>query len=379
LPTQTQQLHVNPASHHRFHLLDALRGIAAAFVMNTHMSHSLWLPTHGAFLAVDLFFCLSGFVIAFAYEKRLTQGMVLRDFMIARWIRLYPLYLLGTIVGLAFFFVRKSLYQQSAPGDWVPLLLLALLMLPNFATPIPFPLNPPSWSLFAELSLNAIYAALVRLKVASNLLLTAMALLSLAVLFRWIHLGGSTLDVGHYRGTILIGLARAGFEFPIGVLAYRLYIKRHVLGATQPFSWSAKFSAVTILAALLILIFLPLPLLRTGLSQLLGVVFVVPCLVYFGAWIRLPHHYEKACTFLGDMSYPLYALHFNFVFGWPLFDRVHRLSPKLSHLSFPVLVVVFGYIANWLGKHYDLPARRFLSSSYSNTLLRLRRAATTPG
>ena len=79
------------------------------------------------------------------------------------------------------------------------------------------------------------------------------------------------------------------------------------------------------------------------------------------------------------MSYPLYALHYNFVYHLALFDRFHALAPKLSQLSFPLLVISLGWLSNWLGKHFDLPVRRTLSAAYNHTRLRLTRPAITTG
>ena len=60
-----------------FAALDGVRGIAALAVM---MFHIAWWPHFGrpfpsAYLAVDLFFTLSGFVVAHAYSPRLSQGL----------------------------------------------------------------------------------------------------------------------------------------------------------------------------------------------------------------------------------------------------------------------------------------------------------------
>src|ERR1039458_3367376 len=80
----------------RFHLLDAMRGIAAILVVLYHIpsifKHTLDFPN--SILAVDFFFCLSGFVIAFSYEQRLRDHLNFRDFMVVRLTRLYPLFAL---------------------------------------------------------------------------------------------------------------------------------------------------------------------------------------------------------------------------------------------------------------------------------------------
>ncbi len=85
----------------KFTVLDGLRGVAALCVVQTHTQDLLLgdtLPT--AYLAVDLFFLLSGFVLAHAYEERLRQGMTLHRFMLARLVRLYPLYLAGIAIAV---------------------------------------------------------------------------------------------------------------------------------------------------------------------------------------------------------------------------------------------------------------------------------------
>jgi hypothetical protein len=90
------------ARSHRFHLLDGLRGFAAILVVLYHMPPYLqrWFACPNAFLAVDFFFCLSGFIIAYSYEDRILRGMSFRDFCSSRLIRLYPLYFLGSLFGL---------------------------------------------------------------------------------------------------------------------------------------------------------------------------------------------------------------------------------------------------------------------------------------
>ena len=82
-----------------FHTLDALRGIAAIGVLVFHMG-PIFTPiaAPGGYLAVDLFFMMSGVVLSHAYEARFRAGMGTLDFMRARLIRLYPLYLAGALL-----------------------------------------------------------------------------------------------------------------------------------------------------------------------------------------------------------------------------------------------------------------------------------------
>ncbi len=82
--------------------LDGLRGVAAIAVVVVHapmLMGSIEAPSAG--LAVDLFFVMSGFIIAHAYEGKLRDGMTAGHFIALRLARLYPLYLLGLVLGMA--------------------------------------------------------------------------------------------------------------------------------------------------------------------------------------------------------------------------------------------------------------------------------------
>ena len=84
-----------------YHALDGMRGIAARAVLFHHfppIRHSALF--HNGLLAVDMFFLLSGFVIAHAYDERLAAGLGMRAFMLARYIRLWPIMTLGVMAGL---------------------------------------------------------------------------------------------------------------------------------------------------------------------------------------------------------------------------------------------------------------------------------------
>ncbi len=87
-----------------FEILDGLRGIAALSVVTFHFMEIVYSDYsknfigHG-FLAVDFFFCLSGFVIGYAYDDRI-RGMGVLEFFKSRLIRLHPLVILGSVIGL---------------------------------------------------------------------------------------------------------------------------------------------------------------------------------------------------------------------------------------------------------------------------------------
>jgi peptidoglycan/LPS O-acetylase OafA/YrhL len=79
-------------AHRNFHALDGLRGVAAICVVMLHYgAYVSPLSVGSGYLAVDLFFCLSGFVIAYAYRQRLMTSISPGRFFVMRFVRIYPL------------------------------------------------------------------------------------------------------------------------------------------------------------------------------------------------------------------------------------------------------------------------------------------------
>jgi len=179
-------------TRHVFTTLDFLRGIAAIAVVCFHYSQSisvLLLPH--AFLAVDFFFMLSGFVLAYAYEARFREGLTLKQFMKIRIVRLYPLYLIGITIPLisigvlAFLQMPHDNILRSALTYCFHLLLIPTP--PVFAeNPGPlFPLNLPAWSLFYELVINVFYGfvavALTTTRLTSLILLSFVGMVAFVI------------------------------------------------------------------------------------------------------------------------------------------------------------------------------------------------------
>ena len=204
----------NEPTGRRYETLDGLRGVAAVAVLLYHIggwSGRPWLATHG-YLAVDFFFCLSGFVLAHAYGRRDIGWL---GFMRERLIRLWPLIAVTMLAGATVIIQHR----ERVPG-W---LVLGLLMIPRLWTrddgfsPI-FPLNPPAWSLFFELLVGAAWFPLRRLGTMGHVLLGV--LLTPAMLFIAHGMGG--VLTGWDRATFVISLIRTACSFTLGWACYRL-------------------------------------------------------------------------------------------------------------------------------------------------------------
>ena len=146
----------------RFLTLEAMRGLAAICVVLMHGERAFGVasPMSG-YLAVDFFFLLSGFIMAHAYEDRLDLGLPKRSFLHARLLRLYPLYLVGTVftvvlaVASIVFRHQNTLWAYTQPLVSLP---LAVWILPTPTTVVLYPLDTPAWSLLLELVANLAFA-----------------------------------------------------------------------------------------------------------------------------------------------------------------------------------------------------------------------------
>jgi peptidoglycan/LPS O-acetylase OafA/YrhL len=331
------------ADRQTFQALEMLRGVAALGVLLFHVlgivdqAHgaSGRALTHG-YLAVDFFFMLSGFVMSAAYARRLAQGWALRDFLLRRLKRLYPVYGAALVMGVALQLALAANAHQpvsgAAAGALVVVVAYAALFLPLLSSQDAeaFPLNGAAWSLSHELLANVTFG-LFRRASACGLVLTASAG---AVGCVWLLVHGRCLEAGAMQDSYLPGLARVLFAFPVGVLLHRAYAAGRL--ARLP-----RLGPVALAAALAAPLALPL---RHGGGDMLldgACVFVgFPLLLALGA---VSGASSATGARLGALSYPLYATHVVLRPLWlavlPPLDRATGLFCGLAGSLFVAVVV----------------------------------------
>ena len=342
----------------RYETLDALRGIAALSVVIYHL-HIIGLTSnivpHG-YLAVDFFFVLSGFVMAYAYQRQLLDGLSWRSFTSRRIVRIYPLALAGAALGVVVAFIEWRLRPQNTDGlpSLIVSSLLNLLLLPDFFSGPKvyhklFPANGALWSLFFEVSINLIWAWIgVRLSTKS---LAAVASLSaLGLVSAIIH--SQTANLGWDIYTIAGGAARVCFSFTVGLIIYRLHLTIDL--PVMP------FNASVLSGILIFLLVAPFALddQNSIIWDIVCVLFAFPASIMIGVG---QGRNSRVGNFLGQISYPLYALHYPILLVF--FLAQHVVADRVGQAPFAVAGTFLSVGGAWLAlRLYDEPARAWLSA-----------------
>ncbi|TKK71054.1 acyltransferase [Ilyomonas limi] len=352
---------LRPKQH--FVILDGLRGIAALAVVIFHFMEWIF-PDNSknffgrGFLAVDFFFCLSGFVIGYAYDNRIRKIGV-KAFFISRLIRLHPLVILGSVLGLlAFLFDPFLIPSASYSTGKITLLFLCSVLL----IPLPvmeerafnlFSFNAPAWSLFWEYVANILYAfVLCRI---SHRVLAVLTIAAAAVLCFVSYRAGNLLG-GWAGDNFWDGGARVAYSFSAGLLIYRSnWIIKNKLGFIG-------------LAVLLFFAFVMPWTKQEWLTELIIVCIYFPLLVSLGAGSTLTPALKKICEFSGNISYPLYMTHYAAI--WIFGHYYESYKPETTELAYVIIIGIFfligiAYLAMVL---YDLPVRKYLTKKRQEAL-----------
>ncbi len=337
-----------------FYTIDGLRGIAALLVVCRHIVplHAGQLSFQSSYLAVELFFLFSGFVIAHAYDRRFEQGLGFWEFVKVRLIRLYPIYFIGFVIAVSTVPMARLMHLNTWPLD--PLVLIPnLLILPiwvNFAGGLLYPFNNPSWTLFFELVANFVYALVV--KRLSNPVV-AVILLASGAFLAWAAFHFHSLDIGYNRKHFIGGFARVFFSFFAGVAVYRIQLAKPC---------PIKVSPWLLLPACCALLVAQIP---HGLDRELYdtacALVIFPLFAYLATSVEPGPKGQKLFALGGGASYALYLIHA------PLGGMLNTLfivygRPKGSAALGIAFIAVVAVIAWLVEKYYDRPVRKWLTA-----------------
>jgi len=358
-----------------FLALDGMRGIGAMLVVISHCYifwAGYWLPN--GFPVVDMFFLLSGFVIAFAYEQKFHAGMSIRKFMLQRLVRLYPLYFLGLMMGAA---VRVAMVADRGPeaaGEYFVQFIPQLFMLPSpdlAGTGTFYQFNGPAWTLFFEMVANVFYIVCWRWLKSTRILAIVVGLSALWLVAA--TLTGGNFDMGPAWRDFWGGFARVGVSFFGGVLLFRL------VGSPKKVTGRITWWAI---APALLLPIIVMPEVSKELSpwlSLFTVLIVSPLVMWWASQMNPPRWLWKPFAMLGSMSYAMYILHY------PIFLAMQRVAwkfPELSTIWAPwsgIVILAFVFVlAVTMERFYDVPVRTWINRKLKAREKRKQIAHPTP-
>ena len=374
------------ASKPRYEILDGLRGVAALAVVIYHIFETYskgpayQLMNHG-YLGVDFFFILSGFVIGYAYDDRWDK-MTVWGFFKRRLVRLQPMVVMGTVVGACLYFLGQGEgfpLIGNIPG-WKLLLafIMGCLMIPcgvrmdirGWGEMNSF--NGPNWTLTWEYLANILYALVFRRlsKIALAVLTAVAAFCTLDLCLNWNVFGLLTEGRDPYMYTVIggwcltseqvyIGLTRLFYPFFSGLLISRIGKFINVQGA---FWW----------CSLIILLIFSLPCvggegsILNGIYSAACILLVLPIVVMMGAGSQIKGEKSaRICTFLGELSYPLYITHYPVMYVLMNWAWSHPDAPMYAHVVASTGTVIFSIgLAYACLKLYDLPVREWLTNNW---------------
>ncbi|MBA68087.1 MAG: hypothetical protein CML30_04370 [Rhizobiales bacterium] len=303
--------------------LESLRGIAALSVVVYHAGgQSTFLDNaffRHAYVMVDFFFVLSGYVIALNYFDRVRDLRSLADFQIKRFWRLYPLHLATLLAFLAievakYAFQLKTGITANNPAFSVNdggAFLANLVLLQGIVMPSPS-FNIPSWSISAEFYTYLIFG-LVLLVPARRLIIVLVAIAGFAVF----ALFQDGLIADDYRFTLL----RCVMSFFTGACVYLVLRSR-------PMDFPAFAQPLALVTAALCVIALT----HTSGEILLPVVFALVIVVFSSGrdqWIARALS-VRPLVWLGTISYSVYMTHSGV---WWATEQFYRFALKLPTIT----------------------------------------------
>ncbi|MCP4321729.1 MAG: acyltransferase [Alteromonadales bacterium] len=302
----------------RFYSLDALRGFAALAVVFFHLS-----PGWPGYLAVDLFFILSGFVLSFRYfdeeQHNSHQQTTLSQFVILRLARLWPLHAFTLFTILIVYLATNSMPNY---GDGATLSFLSHFLLVQNTGILNHWLswNEPSWSISVEFWVNLVVFAYIA-KRGNTLLLLILSIVGYILLSTQYH--HLDLHIHLLWGYVNTGLIHCFAGFFLGMVVYRVY---RVIEAMPAPSWP--------------------PFVLKLVMTILEVGFLFAC------FYLMVHTEIRARTdFIAPLLFSVTILVFVFQYGW--LSRLLRLTrlDYLGTLSFSIYLNHFWLLALYRTLH----------------------------
>ena len=351
--------------------LTAVRGPAALLVFGYHVVHGThwahWIPgARLGYVGVSLFFILSGFVLAWSYNRNAGS----KNFYIQRFARVYPLHFFFyciALIGFLAFGISNAAGPLNALNGTLNLLLLQAWV-PSWE--VIFSNNAVSWSLSCEaffylmtpLVLNRLDGLRYRVKAA----VLGSWFMLMATISYLIAAQSNFWDVVAYANPLL----RSG-EFALG-LALGLFALKVRDGYGAPAVRGYHCLAAIVLAFGAMYVSSKFYLLQTAHGLLLAPVWALLILV-LGLWDiqrssepRAKNIFWKVAIIGGEASYAFYLVHELVLIYVHAIPAAASARGGMSGLLYMMISLVIATLCVLLA-HYliERPAHRFIVKKYS--------------
>ncbi|KQS04189.1 hypothetical protein ASG11_07935 [Sphingomonas sp. Leaf357] len=309
---------------HRFVALDSLRGVCACMIVLYHfdtlghINRSSFVQN--AFLFVDFFFALSGFVIAASYSDRIRSGYSIRKFMLLRFGRVYPLHVVVLALFVAFEFATMQVDRPSGhqpfSGDYsVSMIAANLALIQPFVGPDAPTWNGPAWSIAVEVWTYLVFA--FGFRYLGRFLVPAAVILAFGCGGYLIFATDRYLNVFHDGA-----FARCLFGFSLGVVAFHVHRRLRLALSTIA---ATLLEIVAVTGTIIIVVNSG----ATILSLTVPLIFALVILIFAqqaGAVSRILA--LPAFEFLGTVSYSIYMVHLFIVYR---FNNALEILGRITH------------------------------------------------
>jgi peptidoglycan/LPS O-acetylase OafA/YrhL len=354
--------------------LPALTGIRTLLALAIVLFH--FTPPHlgilfpfvdNGYVFVGVFFLISGYVLTYNYADR-AATLVKREFWLARFSRLYPVYLL--VLVLSFRMLQEEWHVRSHAEFWQGIILTPFV-LQGWSPSVATFWNTVAWTLSCEVVLYAAFPFLIRApwpKKPLHLVLILLALWiiglvphSLYLLFNPDHIAG---PVDRYSSTQLLRFLKYtplpyACTFLTGVTLGKLQLALRIT-PRQRLALTAVSLATVGLFFYTVVLRTPYLLMHGGL--------LTPLFAALVLGLSGPHFLSaifswRPLLLVGESSYCLYLIHFNVfqllhIYHVP--ERLHlaAFDPWLSYAILVLLsLVIYRFVEN--------PARKAILHRFS--------------
>ncbi|EBS6313052.1 acyltransferase [Salmonella enterica subsp. enterica serovar Millesi] len=335
----------------KIYSIQALRGIAALMVALGHLNVFLngvysqsnlgdLLFFNGA-IGVDIFFVISGFIIALATEKK--ESFVCVKFIIKRFFRLYPVYLFSflvfSLVVTHIFLLGKESIPLWFNFDNIVKSLFFLQLRPDDNAPFyGYSLIITAWTLSYEIYFYLIFCIAMAISHKYRAIISAIAIVAISLIIQKIYTGHFTIDAYAVPGingreSLTIAANPISFDFILGLIAF------YIFKASKNVQYGIGVKALASVGFVFgVLCWNSGFMFGHGLSKFGGIAFIFFMSVVFGE-LAFKFKIPKSLVFLGDISYSVYIIHIVVIFAYREFGKFIPFIPQQNGFSLFVFLV----------------------------------------